>query len=67
MTRLYSLGTALIGTQEMLIYLLIIAYSGSLMKWIPLVLALVGAFMLMATNIYFYVIFKRDISKDPSY
>jgi formate-dependent nitrite reductase membrane component NrfD len=51
----------------MLIYWLIVIYSGALLKWIPLGLSLVGAFMLMATNIYMYVMFKRDISKDPSF
>src|SRR5437868_5739445 len=49
----------------MLIYMLIVAYSGALQKWPSFILSIVAVLMLMTSNIAFYVIYKKDVCKDP--
>ena len=51
----------------MLMYILIVCYSGVLKEWAPMVLALVSTFTLMCGNIAFYVIFKREIARDTAF
>lgn len=57
----------LIGKQELLIYGLMVCYSGANEKWGPFILSGIAFIMLITANIIFYLIYKRDICKDPSF
>ena len=52
---------ALLGSQEMLIYILMVCYAGATNKWGPFVLSLVAVLMLMTANIVFYLMYKKEI------
>jgi hypothetical protein len=48
----------------MLMYLLILAYSGYYEFWGAFVTSFVAVVMLMTANIYFYILYKREVLKD---
>ena len=59
---------AILSLQEILMYFLMLAYSGAMELWIPFALSLVALVCLMTSNIVFYVIYKKDIvTKDESF
>ena len=64
-TKILSCLIALIGPQELLIQLLILGYSGGLLKWIIFGLSVLSIIMLVITNIYMYVLYKREALQDP--
>lgn len=53
--------------QEFLLYLLIFGYSGFMKLWPPFILSGASLLMLLTANIIFYVIYKKEITKDASY
>ncbi len=63
-TKVLTNLIALISMSEMLMYLLILAYSGYYEIWGAFVLSFIASMMLMTANIYFYIIYKKDILKD---
>ena len=58
---------ALIGMQEMPIYALIVCYSGAMTLWIPFILSGAALLMLITGNVIFYVIYKKEITKDVAF
>ena len=54
-TKVLTNLIAFIGQMEMLMYLLMLIYAGSLQKWLAFILILVGFLMLMTINIAFYL------------
>jgi len=63
-TKVYTNLICYIGSFEILIYLLMVGYAGSMKEWSALVLSLVSLLMLMTANIAFYLNFKKDMLKD---
>ena len=63
-TKITTNLIALIGMQEILIYGLIVCYSGAMTLWIPFILSGTALIMLISSNIIFYVIYKKEIVKD---
>lgn len=50
-----------------MIYILIIGYAAQLREYIVMILALVAFLMLMTANFAFFIYYKKDIVKDPSF
>ncbi len=66
-TKIYTNLIALIGMQEILLYLIFFGYAGFMKLWAPFILSGGAIIMLVTANIIFYVIYKREIVADPSY
>jgi uncharacterized membrane protein len=60
-TKVYSNLIALLSFQEMLIYLIMMAYAGANAIWGAFVLSLIAIVMLMTANIMFYLYYKKEI------
>ena len=60
-TKIHTCLIALLSSQEMLIYVLIVCYSGAYSKWGPFILSLVSVLMLMTSNIAFYLMYKKEV------
>lgn len=58
---------ALIGSQELLIYILMVCYSGAMSLWIPFALSLVAVLALITANIWFYLMYKKDVMLDQTF
>jgi hypothetical protein len=63
-TKVLTNLIALISMSEILMYLLMVAYSGYYAIWGTFVVSFVAVCMLMIANIYFYILYKREIMKD---
>ena len=59
LTRILTNLIALVGSLEMLIYILMVCYAGALMQWAAFILSLVAVLTLLTANITFYLLFKR--------
>lgn len=64
-TKVKTCLIALIGMQEILIYGLMVCYAGATEKWGPFILSAIGFTMLIAANIIFYLLYRREIVADP--
>ena len=51
----------------MLIYLLMVGYSGANGKWSPFILSLIAVIMQMTVNIVFYLMYKKEILRDEAF
>ena len=67
LTKVITNLIALIGSMEMLIYILMVCYAGALLQWAAFILSLVAVLMLMTANIAFYLVFKRQVVNDPAF
>lgn len=63
-TKAVTCLIALISSSEMLIYALIVCYSGAMAQWVPFVLSLISVLMQMTVNIGFFLAYKKDIMND---
>jgi len=63
-TKVLTNLIALTSLQEMLMYLLILAYSGYYEIWGAFVTSFVAVVMLMTANIYFYIMYKKEVLHD---
>lgn len=52
---------ALISLPELLMYFLLMAYAGYYEIWGAFIPALVSVLMLATANIYFFIVYKRDL------
>lgn len=51
--------------EEILIYGLMVCYSGATEKWGPLVLSGAAFCMLIASNIIFFLLYRKEVLSDP--
>lgn len=65
LTKVLTNLIALIGSLEILIYILMVCYAGALLQWAAFILSLISVLMLMTSNIAFYLVFKRQVIQDP--
>jgi hypothetical protein len=66
-TKVLTCLIALIGMEEILIYGIMVCYAAVMEKWLAFVLAAGGLGMLVVTNISFYLAYKREVAKDPTF
>ncbi len=60
-TKVLTNLIALISLPELLMYFLMMAYSGYYEIWGAFVTSLVALLMLVTANIYFYIVYKREL------
>ena len=66
-TKVLTCLISLIGMQEILIYAIMVCYAAAMEIWIAFILAGGGLLMLIVSNIMFYLMYKREIAKDPTF
>mmetsp|Transcript_43828 Transcript_43828/g.42324 ORF Transcript_43828/g.42324 Transcript_43828/m.42324 type:complete len:385 (+) Transcript_43828:1678-2832(+) len=62
-TKVVTCLIALVGTQEILIYILMVGYAFQLEQYVASILALVALIMLVVSNLAFFIYYRRDILK----
>lgn len=66
-TKVKTLLIALIGSLEMLIYLLMLIYSATLLKWRVFLCTIVAILMLITSNIVMYLYVEKETKKDLAF